>query len=104
MKDRTLFPLPPQKLTDKQAIVMDLLQANPIGLRSGELGALLHQAQNTPCSCSPISQCKWAFSDGERVGKQLRNLEPAQAIKRKSGHWQSLRPAPRDPGELPADF
>jgi len=107
VNDKTLFPLPLQELSDKQQIVMDLLQANPTGLRSGELGALLHQAESVPCSCSPVSQCKWAHSDGERIGKQLRALEPAQAIKRKSGHWQSTVPVPaseRDTGTLPEGF
>lgn len=89
MNHTTLFPLEPV-LSAKQQQVLDLLRDNPAGLRSTDIGRHLHMARNAPCACNPDTICKWAFSDGERIGKQLRRLEPAQAIKRKSGLWNAL--------------
>lgn len=78
------------KLTDRQQHALDHLTANPAGVRSSDLGAYLHQALGIRCSCSETVRCRWSMSEGERVGKQLR--QRGLAIKRKSGLWQLTRP------------
>lgn len=108
MTDPTLFKLGPATggLTERQTAALEHLQAHPEGVRSIDLGVFLHQSLSVPCSCSTAAvtqvACKWASSDGERVGKQLRQRD--LAIKRKSGKWQSLVRQPSDPGQLPEGF
>lgn len=92
MSARPLFNPGPATgaLTDRQQHALDHLTENPAGVRSTDLGAYLHQALGNRCSCTPDVRCKYAMSEGERVGKQLRARE--LAIKRKSGLWQLMRP------------
>jgi hypothetical protein len=77
-------------LTDRQALVLQLLRDNPDGLRSSDLGAFIHVATGAPCPCSHDVRCKWARAEGERVAKSLRQRD--LAIKRKTGRWQLTRP------------
>jgi hypothetical protein len=96
----TLFRPPPAdgNLTDRQTLVLGLLRDNPDGLRSSDLGAFIHVATGAPCPCSHDVRCKYALTEGERVGKQLRKRD--LAIKRKTGRWQLTRPPAQgyDPG------
>lgn len=100
MKDKTLFPPPPQTLTDRQQAALEHLQANPAGVRSIDLGMYLHQAFTKPCSCASTTfastACHWAHSTGEEVGKALRDKQPPLAIKRRTGKWEALVAAPVD--------
>lgn len=76
-------------LTHRQALVLELLRANPQGLRSSDIGREIHMAKGCPY-CSPERLCKYAMTAGEEVGRQLRKRD--LAIKRKaSGRWQLLR-------------
>lgn len=79
-------------MTDLQQLALDHLTANPAGVRSSDLGAYLHQAMTKRCACTAdVGACKWAMSEGERVGKQLRKR--GLAVKRKAtGRWQLTHP------------
>lgn len=89
------------RLTDRQAFVLDLLNAEPAGLRSIDLGRELH-LQFGCRHCSTTSTCQYAFTEGERVGKSLRARD--LAIKRRTGRWQLLNPPKQPFDDLPEDF
>lgn len=108
---RHLFTPPAADLSDKQQQVLEILQAHPQGLRSTDIGRQLHMARNAPCACSASTSadstatCRWAFSDGERLGKQLRRLDPPLAIKRRTGLWElTVAGRPHDVGTFPTDY
>jgi hypothetical protein len=98
-----LFPLPPAtgNLSSREQLILDLLTANPEGLRSSDLGAHIHQATDSPCPCSDTVRCKWSRAEGERIGRMLRRRD--LAIKRKTGRWQLTRPPVQgyDPSTAP---
>jgi hypothetical protein len=75
-------------LTDRQQLVLDMLEQNPHGLRPFDIGVALHQALSNPCSCAPGHACKWAPTDALGVLRSLRKRE--LAIGRKSGLWQLM--------------
>jgi hypothetical protein len=90
-------------LTDREQTAIQLLQARPHGVTSTELGVHIHTTLGVPCACSPASICRWAMTDGETVGKQLRRRKVA--FKQAHTHW-TLRVAARqhDTGAFPEAY
>lgn len=91
-------------LTDRQQQVLALLQAEPAGIRTLDVGIAIHTADK--CAyCSPSSACKYAHPNALSILRALRKKN--LAIQRKSGLWQSNAPVPtsqRDTGSFPEGF
>ena len=88
-------------LTDRQATVLAMLQAEPAGMRALDVGIALH-AEDGCSYCTPQSACKYAHPNATAILKALRKKN--LAIHRKTGLWQALVPAGRDTGTFPPDF
>ncbi len=91
MKDRTLFPLPPATagLTDRQTIILELLQQHPDGLRAIDLGRHLHIERGCP-TCTPNRTCQYATRDANQVLATMGTSTRQLVIRRRSGLWEAL--------------
>lgn len=87
-------------LNPRQQLFLDLLRDTPEGLRSIDLGREIHIQLASCAYCQDNRLCSFAFGEGERIGKSLRDRD--LAIKRKaSGKWQLLHPPAQPFDDLP---
>lgn len=76
------------ELTRRQQHALEQIERHEGGLQDDELGAVLHQYRSAH---SADQRCRFCGQEGKSMGRELR--AKGFVVRRRSGFWQSLRPA-----------